>query len=111
MPGFLIMAISIKKYFYELSGIQALNNEPLHITLQQNGLHKYMRHPLYSGTLMFVWGLFFLMPTLANFLACIIMTVYVFVGIKFEEKKLRIEFGDEYDNYANKVAMLIPGLL
>jgi protein-S-isoprenylcysteine O-methyltransferase Ste14 len=32
----------------------------------------------------------------------------VLVGIKFEEKKLLIEFGNSYKNYSTKVPMLIP---
>ncbi|MEO5783335.1 MAG: NnrU family protein [Ginsengibacter sp.] len=59
IPGLIIMIICIRKYFYELSGIQALENKPVEMPmLQQTGLHKYVRHPLYFGTLLFVWGLF-----------------------------------------------------
>ena len=111
IPGMLIMSLCIKKYFYELSGIQALNDEPLHITLQVTGLHKYVRHPLYAGTLLFSLGLFFLFPLLSNLIAFIVMTIYVLIGIRLEEKKLRIEFGDEYILYSKRVSMLIPGVL
>ena len=111
LPGLAIMILCINKYFYELSGIQALNNEPLHVTLQKDGLHKYMRHPLYSGTLMFVWGLFCMMPYLSNLIACAIMTIYVLIGIIFEEQKLRVEFGNEYIEYSKDVKMLIPKIL
>lgn len=111
IPGIIIMALCIKKYFYELSGIQALNNEPLHITLQVNGLHKYIRHPLYSGTLLFAWGLFLVFPSLANLIACVVMLVYVLIGIRLEEEQLKKEFGEEYVNYSKKVSMLIPGVL
>ena len=110
-PGLVIMGLCIKKYFYELSGIQALHDEPLHITLQVNGLHKYVRHPLYAGTLLFSMGLFFLFPLLSNLIAFVIMSIYVLIGIKLEEQKLRIEFGDEYVLYARRVSMLIPGIL
>lgn len=108
IPGLLLMAVCIKKYFYELSGVQALNNEPLQITLQVNGLHKYVRHPLYSGTLLFAWGLFLIFPSLANLIACFIMLVYVLIGIRLEEQQLRKDFGEKYINYSKKVPMLIP---
>ncbi len=108
IPGLIVMVICIKKYFYELSGIQVLKNKEQQITLQKKGLHKYVRHPLYSGTLLFVWGLFLMFPLLSNLLACVIITVYVLIGIKLEEKQLVIEFGNEYSNYAKTVPMLIP---
>ncbi|GAC1382647.1 MAG: hypothetical protein NVSMB45_08980 [Ginsengibacter sp.] len=111
IPGVIIMGLCIKKYFYELSGIQALNDDPLQITLQINGLHKYVRHPLYAGTLLFSLGLFFLFPLLSNLIAFIIMSIYVLIGIRLEEQKLRVEFGDEYLLYSRKVSMLIPGIL
>src|SRR5436305_1847010 len=56
VPGFFIMIICINKYFYELSGIQALQKKIPVVHLQQTGLHKHVRHPLYFGTVIFVWG-------------------------------------------------------
>ncbi len=108
--GLYIMIICINKYFYELSGLQAIQHSDAKNTLQQSGLHKYVRHPLYSGTLLFIWSLFFLFPLMSNLIAAIIITLYVLLGIKLEEKKLVLEYGDSYIKYAKKVSMLIPGL-
>jgi len=102
------MSISVYEYFYELSGLQALREQVTKQTLQQEGLHKYVRHPLYLGTLMFVWGLFIWHPLLAHLLACLIITIYVVVGIRLEERKLYIEYGTAYRDYAAKVPKLIP---
>lgn len=104
------MIICIQKYFYDLSGIQALQKDKPAITptLQQNGLHKLVRHPLYFGTLLFVWGLLVMFPLLSNFIAAIVLTVYVIIGIQLEEKKLLLEYGDEYVEYSKKVPKLIP---
>ena len=110
IPGLIIMIICINKYFYELSGVQALSGEEQHTTLQQTGLHKVVRHPLYLGTLMFVWGIFILFPLLNNLIACLVMNIYILIGIQWEEKQLLIEFGDSYSAYAKKVPSLIPKL-
>ena len=110
ISGSIVMIICIKKYFYELSGIQALQKVEQHVTLQQKGLHNYVRHPLYSGTLLFVWGLFLMFPLLSNLIACIIITLYVLIGIQLEEKQLVIEFGEAYTAYAKKVPMLFPSI-
>lgn len=104
------MSVCIKKYFYELSGIQALENKLQTNTLQQSGLHKFVRHPLYFGTLLFVWGLFVIFPFLSNLIACIVIQGYVLIGIRLEEKKLNLEYGKEYKDYVAKVPKLFPSL-
>lgn len=110
LPGIIIMGICIYKYFYELSGIQAFQKERPVIkpTLQQKGLHKYVRHPLYFGTILFVWGLFLMFPFLGNLIAAFALTIYVLIGIGMEEKKLLLEYGEEYYQYSRKVPKLIP---
>lgn len=108
LPGLIIMAISIKKYFMLLSGIRSVFTPTAPAELKVNGIHQYVRHPLYSGTVLFVWGLFFVFPMLNNLIAVLILTVYVLVGIIFEEKKLIKEFGENYKLYISKVPMLIP---
>ena len=108
IPGLLIMILSIFKYFRLLSGIRSLYEPVPPVTLRIDGIHKYVRHPLYTGTLLFTWGLFLIFPFLNNLIAVIIITLYVLVGIKFEEKKLLLEFGNSYKNYSAKVPMLIP---
>lgn len=110
IPGILIMIICIRKYFYELSGLQALQEDKSKVTLQKRGLHQYVRHPLYLGTLLFIWGLFCIFPNLSNLIACLVVTVYTIIGIELEEKKLRVEFGNEYLEYSKKVPKLFPGI-
>lgn len=105
------MVLCIRKYFYELSGIEALENKAVEKpTLQQNGLHKYVRHPLYFGTLLFVWGLFLMLPAVSNLIAVVVLTIYVLIGIQLEETKLFLEYGEAYKLYSKQVPMLIPRL-
>lgn len=110
LPGLVIMFISIKKYFLLLSGIRSIYEVSPTPELKVEGIHHYMRHPLYSGTILFVWGLFFIFPLLVNLIAVILLTLYVLIGITFEEKKLLAEFGKSYSDYMEKVPMLIPKL-
>jgi protein-S-isoprenylcysteine O-methyltransferase Ste14 len=108
LPGVLVMMISIIKYFKLLSGIRTLYEAKPSAELLKKGIHNYIRHPLYSGTLLFTWGLFFIFPMLNNLIAAGVITGYVFLGIQLEEKKLLIEFGDSYLDYMSRVPMLIP---
>ena len=108
LPGLIIMGISIKKYFMLLSGVRSIY-QPVPVNeLKINGIHRYMRHPLYSGTILFVCGLFFIFPYLNNFIAVVLLILYVLIGIYFEEKKLIREFGSQYEDYMLNVPMLIP---
>ncbi len=108
VPGLAIMSTSVIKYFKLLSGIRSLYQPAPTPELKLQGIHKYVRHPLYLGTLLFVWGLFFLFPMVNNLIAVISITGYVLIGIKFEEKKLVSEFGRRYVEYIKKVPSLIP---
>ena len=108
LPGIIIMLISIKKYFMLLSGIRSVFTPIPSSELKVNGIHRYVRHPLYSGTILFVAGLFFIFPTLTNLIAAALLILYVLIGIIFEEKKLVKEFGADYVRYMEKVPKLIP---
>ncbi len=110
LPGAIIMMISIFKYFKLLSGVRSLYQPKPPVGLKLDGVHKFVRHPLYSGTLLFVWGLFFIFPFLNNLIAVVVITGYVIIGIKFEEKKLLNEFGDVYREYIRNVPALLPAL-
>lgn len=109
-PGLIIMLVTIYKYFNLLSGVRSLYHEKPTAELKVDGIHKYMRHPLYTGTLLFLWGAFFIFPYVNNLIAVFIITVYVLIGIKYEEQKLVVEFGDSYRDYQLTVPKLIPHL-
>lgn len=100
---------SILKYFKLLSGVRTLYEANPSKELKLDGIHHYVRHPLYLGTLLFIWGLVFVFPMLSNLIAVIIITGYVLIGIRLEEKKLLDEFGSAYRDYISRVPKLIPG--
>ena len=76
--------------------------------LMIKGLYKYMRHPLYTFGLLFVW----LTPVMsANmFVLYISLTIYTIIGAHFEERKLLREFGEDYARYKENTPMLMPRL-
>jgi protein-S-isoprenylcysteine O-methyltransferase Ste14 len=37
-----------------------------------------------------------------------VLTIYIVIGTKLEEKKLVLEYGDRYIKYKQEVPMLIP---
>jgi protein-S-isoprenylcysteine O-methyltransferase Ste14 len=110
--GLLIMLLCIKKYFGNLSGLKTLFLDEVRTgnTLIVTGLHKHVRHPLYSGTFLFIWGLFIFLPFASLLISNFIITVYTLIGISFEEEKLIKEFGPPYDEYRKRVPKIIPSL-
>ena len=76
--------------------------------LVTHGLYRWVRHPLYTAGLLFIW----LTPVMSQNTLVVILaaTVYIIVGAFFEERKLKREFGQEYEEYRSETPMLIPGL-
>ena len=111
VPAIIILVAAAKKYFLDLSGIDVfLHRLPVTARLEQTGLHKWVRHPLYSGTILLVWCIFLWRPSASNLISAACITIYTRIGIYYEEKKLVVLFGKEYLTYASKVPMLVPGL-
>jgi protein-S-isoprenylcysteine O-methyltransferase Ste14 len=110
MFGLIIMSICIHKYFMRLSGIKNLVENTSEQELMITGIHKHVRHPLYAGTFIFIWGLLLLYPYYSLLIANVIITSYTLLGLQFEEQKLEKEFGEKYTDYKKQVPMLIPKL-
>jgi protein-S-isoprenylcysteine O-methyltransferase Ste14 len=108
ITGLLLMAACIKKYFIGLSGLRSLWKENSTDELHISGVHRFVRHPLYLGTFVFIWGLLIIFPTLSLLISNTVITIYTLIGIGFEERKLVRLFGDSYTTYRRSVPMLIP---
>ena len=108
MVGLVLMILSAREY--HLPSFLGFKKET-HMPLQVKGLHRYVRHPLYSGTLLFFIGICIAFPFYKNWILLLLMIVYLFIGMRLEEKKLINVFGDEYKSYMKRVKRLIPGIL
>jgi methanethiol S-methyltransferase len=96
---------------FELFGLhQVVNNlagrDMVQPTFKTPVLYKMVRHPIYLGFIIAFW----VAPvmTVGHLLFAAVTTAYIFVGIFLEERDLVELFGDEYQRYRNRVAMVVP---
>jgi protein-S-isoprenylcysteine O-methyltransferase Ste14 len=70
------------------------------------GFYCYVRHPIYSFSLLLLW----LTPAMTvNLLTVYVLTtLYFYVGSLHEERRLLAEFGEAYRDYQQQVPRLIP---
>lgn len=73
--------------------------------ITEKGLLGIVRHPMYLATIVLMWSL---NSTKIDIIVHTILTIYILIGIKLEEKKLVKQFGLSYMIYQNKVPALIP---
>ncbi len=76
--------------------------------LIRTGMNAYVRHPLYFGAILIVFGVFLVSPQVKNAVLVVITLIYIYIGTKLEERKLIDRFGDAYRQYRREVKMLIP---
>lgn len=96
---------------FELFGLrqvwQALRNQPTMPTeFKRPFLYRIVRHPMMVGFLLAFWAT----PTMTvdRLVFALGMTAYILVGITFEERALRRQFGVTYEKYQAEVPQLIP---
>jgi methanethiol S-methyltransferase len=73
--------------------------------IKKNGLLGIIRHPMYLSLIIYLWCQTF---SIANIVVNIVLTIYIIIATKLEEKKLVLEFGDTYVKYQQEVPMFIP---
>ena len=79
--------------------------------LIKNGPYKIIRHPIYSGILIMMFG----SGIIAGFLFGFLWVLFCFFGLyrksRQEEILLENKFGSEYEDYKKETKMMIPKIL
>lgn len=112
IAGALVLAIALRAYdLGRFAGVTQIRNaragksEPEDEPLRTQGPHRFVRHPLYAGLLLILWGRIADPFDLAT---AFWASVYIAVGIVLEEKKLVALYGEAYAEYRRRVPALIP---
>lgn len=72
----------------------------------QRTIYEYVRHPIQTGVLIGVWAT--PVMTTTQLVLSVGFTLYIFVGLWFEERDLVAIHGDSYLQYQAKVGKLFP---
>lgn len=102
--GVMIIIRSFREY--SLMGFLGLRKESDAFT--RSGILKYVRHPLYSGTILIIVGFWLFSPNVSTAVSAGCMLIYLAIGIQLEEKKLVKRYGEAYTQYKREVPMLVP---
>lgn len=73
------------------------------------GVYRRIRHPIYAGTLVAFWAT----PEMSqgHLLLVGVLTVYLFIGLVFEERELERELGEAYLVHRRAIPRFVPRLL
>lgn len=96
---------------FELFGLQqvyqALRGRPLApAPFKERWMYRFDRHPIMTGLLIGMW----MTPTMTldHLLFAAGCTLYVWIGVQFEERGLRRQWGRQYEEYCERVGTVVP---
>ncbi|MFO1393554.1 MAG: isoprenylcysteine carboxylmethyltransferase family protein [Steroidobacteraceae bacterium] len=98
---------------FELFGIKQvwlamLQRTCRHPAFRVTYFYKFIRHPLYLGLLLGFWAT--PVMTVGHLLFAAGMSVYILIGIHYEERDLETFLGEDYRRYKQRVPSLVPHL-
>jgi methanethiol S-methyltransferase len=107
--GFIyILASSFITNHLELFGIRqawifANHQQYTPVEFNHHYMYRYSRHPMMAGLLVVFWAT----PdmSMTRFVLGLLMTLYVFIGIRYEERGLVRDFGETYNQYQKQTGM------
>jgi len=76
--------------------------------ITSRGPYRFVRHPIYSGLLLAVFGTVFIVGELRALLGSALVICGVLLKLRREESALRNHFGPSYEEYAHRVPALVP---
>ena len=91
----------LRQAFLALRGTKASRTE-----FRMPLLYKIVRHPLMLGFLLIFWAT----PemSIGHLLFATMSTLYILIALQFEERDLIADFGATYQQYRQRVPMLLP---
>jgi protein-S-isoprenylcysteine O-methyltransferase Ste14 len=106
-----LLAASFAINHFELFGLkqayQALRGRPFNAApFRERWMYRFDRHPIMTGLLIGLW----VTPTMTldHLLFAAGCTVYICIGVHFEERSLQRQWGPLYEEYRARVGTIVP---
>jgi len=110
--SYLLVATFVTNHF-ELMGLRQIylyfiDKPYTKIAFTRKYMYNFSRHPMMLGLLVGMWCV----PVMSysQFVMASLLSLYVFIGIYYEERDLIANFGETYKKYKKDIATLIPKL-
>ncbi|MEO8310943.1 MAG: NnrU family protein [Caldimonas sp.] len=96
---------------FELFGLQQVyralrNRPPTFAPFEERWMYRFDRHPIMTGLLIGLWAT--PVMTLDHLLLAGGFTVYVWIGVHYEERSLLRQWGRRYEEYRGRVPAIVP---
>ena len=78
------------------------------VNVVEDGLYRYVRHPMYSSLLFLSWGAFLKHISPLTLLLVIGVSVFLYVAARVEESENVRFFGESYREYMKRSKLFIP---
>ncbi len=110
---FLVLISTFMVDHFDLFGLRQIwkhlrSEEYHHVKFKTTALYRHLRHPIMLGFIIAFWATPHM--TGGHLLFAIATTLYILVGIQFEERDLMRFLGNEYKSYRQRVPMFVPFL-
>jgi len=96
---------------FELFGLRQVyqhfrGQEITDVPFKERLMYRFDRHPIMTGALIGLW----VTPhmRLDHLLFAVMATLYIVIGVFFEERSLRRQWGATYDDYCKRVGSIVP---
>ncbi|MCB0639359.1 MAG: hypothetical protein KDC54_22190, partial [Lewinella sp.] len=76
----------------------------------EEGLFRYIRHPMYASLLLLSWGILLKHPTLDGLVVSIASTIFLYLTAIHDERECIAYFGAPYEAYMRRTRRFIPFL-
>jgi len=110
----IILVIRGLKALRTLGGHRVRHTSPENLTFEntqhlvQDGLYRYIRHPMYTSLLLLAWGAFFKLISFETIGAVAFVSLSLFLTAKVEEVENVKFFGPQYVEYKRSSKMFLP---
>ncbi len=79
--------------------------------LIDQGIFRYIRHPLYSSLLFLTWGIFLKNTTTSLLFVAVLSSLFLYLTAIFDERECVRYFGNPYREYMKRTKRFVPFLI